>query len=102
MPDYVRVRDLQTGHEYDTLAPSSDRHEVLTDYPVNTRGIPRPTKFRTDKANRPTSSWSRARIDEFAADRGVDTSEAANKDEALAQIEAGPKPPPTGEDNPTK
>jgi len=50
--EFVRVRDKDTGHEYDVVATAVDpeAHEVLKDYPPNLTGIPRPAKHRTDKA----------------------------------------------------
>ena len=49
---FVRVRDVSTGHEYDVPEQAVDpaAHEVLTDYPSNDVGIPRPAKHRTTKA----------------------------------------------------
>lgn len=59
MPTFVRVRDKDTGHEYD-LSPQDSRVrdgvvEVLEDYPQNTGASarPRPAKHRTDKTGRP-------------------------------------------------
>ena len=104
MPEYVRVRDRHTGHEYDVVATavSGDDHEVLTDYPPS-RGWPRPAKFRTDKAGAaqtgPSLSWTRERLDEHAALQGIDVTGAANKAEVLAAIDAASQTPPTGEDN---
>lgn len=59
MPTWLRVRDKQTGHEYD-VAPNSaairsGAVEVLADYPKNSglTARPRPAKHRTTKAGRP-------------------------------------------------
>jgi hypothetical protein len=52
---FIRVRDLSTGHEYDVPESAVDlaAHEVLTKYPANLTGIPRPAKHRTDKGGQP-------------------------------------------------
>lgn len=53
MAAWVRVRDKDTGHEYDLSARDSRvKHgvvEVLNDYPPNTGRSPRPAKHRTTK-----------------------------------------------------
>ena len=76
MPEYVRVRDRHTGHEYDVVATavSGYDHEVLTDYPPS-RGWPRPAKFRTDKAGRPVVRRSTAPAEDTttAADEPANT-----------------------------
>ena len=60
--EFVRVRDKDTGHEYDVAASAVDpkAHEVLTDYPPNLTGIARPAKHRTDKAAQPAPTTERA------------------------------------------
>ena len=54
---FVRVKDVSTGHEYDVVdtAVDPDAHEVLTGYPPNLTGIPRPAKHRTTKATTPAA-----------------------------------------------
>lgn len=53
MTTFVRVRDRDTGHEYDVAEQAVDlaAHEVLTNHPTSDRA--RPAKHRTDKAGRP-------------------------------------------------
>ncbi len=53
MTTFVRVRDKDTGHEYDVAeqAINPDAHLVLRGYPTSDRA--RPAKHRTDKAGRP-------------------------------------------------
>lgn len=53
MTTFVRVRDRDTGHEYDVAEQAVDKavHEVLKGYPTSDRA--RPAKHRTDKAGRP-------------------------------------------------
>ena len=105
MPEYVRVRDRHTGHEYDVVAGAvnPEDHEVLESYPPS-RGWPRPAKFRTDKAGVPQAgpslSWTRERLDEHASLQGIDVSGAAPKADVLAAIDAASQTPPTGEDDP--
>jgi hypothetical protein len=56
--EFVRVRDKDTGHEYDVVATAVDpkAHEVLKDYPENLTGLPRPAKHRTTtKATAPAA-----------------------------------------------
>ena len=55
--NFVRCRDLSTGHEYDVVATAvdPDAQEVLTKYPPNLTGIPRPAKHRTTKATTPAA-----------------------------------------------
>lgn len=55
---FVRVRDNDTGHEYDVVDTAVDdaAQTVLTDYPPNDTGIPRPPKHRTDKAGKTTAT----------------------------------------------
>lgn len=55
---FVRVRDNQTGHEYDVVdtAVDPDAQEVLSKYPPNLTGIPRPAKHRTTKATTPAAT----------------------------------------------
>ena len=54
---FVRVRDKDTGHEYDVTesAVDPDAHEVLPKYPPNLTGIPRPAKHRITKATTPAA-----------------------------------------------
>lgn len=54
---FVRVRDLSTGHEFDIpeQAVDPEAYEVLTDYPPNETGIPRPAKHRVTKAAQPAT-----------------------------------------------
>lgn len=59
MPEWVRCRDRDTGHEFD-LSPEDIRVqdgsvEVLEDYPENTglTAQPRPAKYRVDKSGQP-------------------------------------------------
>lgn len=53
MTVFVRVRDKDTGHEYDVAeqAINPQAHERLKAYPTSDRA--RPAKPRTDKAGRP-------------------------------------------------
>jgi hypothetical protein len=50
--NFVRVKDLSTGHEYDVVESAVDpeAQKVLTDYPPNLTGQARPAKHRTTKA----------------------------------------------------
>jgi hypothetical protein len=50
---FVRVRDLSTGHEYDVVESAVDdaAQKVLTDYPPNQTGQARPAKHRITKAD---------------------------------------------------
>lgn len=50
MPDFIRVRDKDTGHEYDVADSAIDpkAHEILKDYPPNDTGLPRPAKHRVN------------------------------------------------------
>lgn len=52
---FVRVRDLSTGHEFDVpeQAVDPEAYEVLPDYPPNETGVPRPAKHRVDKDGEP-------------------------------------------------
>ena len=45
---FVRVRDKDTGHEYDVIVSAVDdaAHTVLKDYPSNQTGQVRPPKHR--------------------------------------------------------
>lgn len=62
MPTWLRVRDRDTGHEYDLH--ERDRRvrlglvDVLPRYPPNTGASarPRPAKHRTDKSGRPVKA----------------------------------------------
>ena len=58
MIEFVRVRDKDTGHEYDVVASAVDpeAHEILPDYPPNDTGYARPAKIRTDKAAKATTT----------------------------------------------
>jgi len=55
---FVRVKDTSTGHEYDVVdtAVDPDAQEVLTKYPPNLTGIPRPAKHRITKATTPAAT----------------------------------------------
>ena len=55
---FVRVKDVSTGHEYDVVesAIDPDAQEVLTKYPPNLTGIPRPAKHRITKATTPAAT----------------------------------------------
>lgn len=62
MPKWIRVKDPETGHEFD-VAPNNvllknGKVEELEDYPPNegTNARPRATKYRVDKAGQPLSS----------------------------------------------
>lgn len=64
MPEWVRCRDRDTGHEFD-LSPEDIRVqdgsvEVLEDYPENASSTaqPRPAKYRVDKAGQPLTAAS--------------------------------------------
>lgn len=101
MPNYIRVRDTSTGHEYDVVEGSQNAtdHVVLDGYPPS-RGWPRPAKYRTDKGgNVITDRSTRAEIYAHASQQGIDVTGAATKAEALALIEAASQTPPTGEDH---
>lgn len=55
MPEYKRVRNGLTGHEYDKpVSAPLNAHEAEIPYP-RTRGRWCPPKFRVDLAGRPTS-----------------------------------------------
>jgi hypothetical protein len=62
---FVRVKDLSTGHEFDVPEEAVDpeAYEVLTDYPPNEAGIPRPAKHRTTKAAQPKKATTKAAAD---------------------------------------
>lgn len=61
MPTWIRVRDRDTGHEYDLR--EDDRRvrlglvDVLTNYPTNTGSAARPrrAKHRVTKSGRPVT-----------------------------------------------
>lgn len=56
MPEYKRVRNKITGHEYDKLATTRLREsETEIPYPNRIPGRWCPPKFRVDKAGKPTS-----------------------------------------------
>lgn len=59
---FVRVKDLSTGHEYDMVdtAVDPDAHQVIEDYPPNETGIPRPAKHRKDLAAKPATTKTAA------------------------------------------
>lgn len=59
-PQFVRVRDRETGDEYDVLETSvrDEDHEVLDGYPASQ--YPREAKPRVDKAGRPAPKSSPA------------------------------------------
>ena len=59
---FVRVKDVSTGHEYDVPESAVDpkAHEVLKDYPPNLTGIPRAAKHRTDMAAASATTTERA------------------------------------------
>lgn len=52
--EFVRYRSPDTGHEYDVAASSvaPDDPNILTDYPPNETGLPRPPKHRILKATK--------------------------------------------------
>lgn len=51
---WVRVRDPETGHEYDLHRTANFTGvEILKDYPPNNKRDPRPMKPRTDKDGTP-------------------------------------------------
>lgn len=83
MPEWVRCRDRDTGHEFD-LSPEDIRVqdgsvEVLEDYPVNASSTaqPRPAKYRVDKAGQPLPT-TQAPADEAETTEAV---ESANQKE---------------------
>lgn len=58
MPEWIRCRDPQTGHEFDVLAHNTGRGvEPIPGYPPNKgpNAAPRPAKHCTDKAGQPAS-----------------------------------------------
>lgn len=66
MPEWVRCRDRDTGHEFD-LSPEDIRVQdgsvdVLEDYPENTglTAQPRAPKYRVDKAGKPADQTTKA------------------------------------------
>jgi hypothetical protein len=81
MPEWVRCRDRDTGHEFD-LSPEDIRVqdgsvEVLEDYPENASSTaqPRPAKYRVDKSGLPVST------DEAPADLAENTEAVESADE---------------------
>jgi hypothetical protein len=77
MPEWVRVRDKDTGHEYD-VAPSAvrdDAHEVLEDYPPNsgTTARPRPPKHRVDKDGKPATGARNSRNADPSANKSKES-----------------------------
>lgn len=54
--EFIRVRDKDTGHEYDVVTPDPAAHEVLSKYPPNLTGYPRPAKHRLTKATTPAAT----------------------------------------------
>lgn len=63
MPTWIRVRDTNTGHEYDLredAVPATPGVEVVAGYPTNSGpgARPRPAKHRTTKAGRPAGRTS--------------------------------------------
>lgn len=74
MPEWVRCRDRDTGHEFD-LSPEDIRVqdgsvEVLKDYPENASSTaqPRPAKYRVDKSGQPVMPTVESTADEPSAD----------------------------------
>jgi len=58
MPEFVRVRDKDTGHEY-SVVHVQDHHEVLKDKKaVDANGRPYPAKPKTSVAKKATASKS--------------------------------------------
>jgi hypothetical protein len=58
MPEFVRVRDKDTGHEY-SVVHVKDNHEVLEKKnPLNARGKPYPAKHKTSVAKKAAASKS--------------------------------------------
>lgn len=60
MTDFVRVKDLSTGHEMDvpeSVAADSVAFEILKGYPPNETGYARPAKHRINtKAAKPAAT----------------------------------------------
>lgn len=57
LPEFVRVRDKRTGHQYSTRFPHPEHHEVLDQPAVDANGRSLPAKPHVQlKASRPTSS----------------------------------------------
>ncbi len=86
---FVRVRDNDTGHEYDVDESSpriGDTVTALDGYPKSRQA--RPSKFRVDLADVLPVSATVADLDEFAAEHDIDLSDAANKTDKRSAIEA--------------
>lgn len=63
MPDYVRVKDKTTGHEYTVRAAhfNPDAHERLDKPALDVRGEPMAPKYRVELGEPPAPSASYAR-----------------------------------------
>lgn len=56
MPEYIRVKDSVTKHEYTTAAPAAEGLEVLKKDAVDPFGRPLPAKPYVDLAGKPAAS----------------------------------------------
>lgn len=85
MPEWVRCRDRDTGHEFD-LSPEDIRVqdgsvEVLKDYPENSglTAQPRPAKYRVDKAGQPVAPATVAPAVEAETTEAVESADTKEK-----------------------
>lgn len=49
MPEFTRVRDKDTGHEYSVVNVDPDAHEVIDGDAANADGVPLPPTYTTSK-----------------------------------------------------
>lgn len=52
MPDFTRVKDKITGHEFSVRWPNPDQHDVLDKDAVDANGDPLPPKPKTSAATK--------------------------------------------------
>lgn len=62
MPEYARIKDKQTGHEYSLPVGSFDENDVtvLNKDAVDPGGVPLPTKYKTSVAEAAETKSGRA------------------------------------------
>lgn len=95
MPEWVRVKDKETGHEYSVPADQVVDGLDLLDKPGADRfGDPLPAKPNrplasiTDSSGTPVDHMTIPQLREFAGKREIDLGEASLKDDILAAVVA--------------
>lgn len=95
MPEFVRVRDKATGHQYtlgaSTVEAEPHLYEVLKKPAVDTQGVPLPAKPNLQRgaaaaSDEPSEKWTVKKIDAYAEERGIDLSNASTKADKLSLI----------------